>query len=87
MPGTTSHGVCGVSGCGSTAAYLDATTVRTAGWVQVRRAAEPAGSARWFHSLACAARGVGTERLVREDLAATDRAEAGLPCDGAGAGR
>lgn len=63
--------VCGVRGCGSSAAYLDSSTERTAGWVRVHVKGTPPKPDRWFHTMACAAAAdsAGIERAARTALA------------------
>jgi hypothetical protein len=63
---------CTVSGCGSTAAYLDTSTARVSGWVEVRRHGGAAATATWHCSAVCAAlalAGAEVEVAVRTRLA------------------
>lgn len=54
-PRTVAAPGCGVSGCGSTSAYLDTGTDRTAGWTKVHVKGTPILSARWYCTARCAA--------------------------------
>jgi hypothetical protein len=45
---------CTTSGCGSRAAYLDTSTARTSGWVEVRPDGGAAATALWYCSTLCA---------------------------------
>lgn len=65
---------CTTSGCGSTAAYLDTSTARCSGWVEVRTAGGAAATSRWYCSALCAALATGgaeIEVAIRTRLADT----------------
>jgi hypothetical protein len=76
---------CTISGCGSSAAYLDTSTARCSGWVEVRRYGGAAAVATWHCSALCAAltlAGDQVEVAVRTRLAAElDAAAAALITD------
>lgn len=57
--GRLTAAACPTSGCGSSAAYLDTSTVRMSGWIEVRPHGGAAATARWFCGPLCAALGLG----------------------------
>ncbi|WP_333769605.1 hypothetical protein [Streptomyces sp. IBSBF 2435] len=76
---------CTTSGCGSLGAYLDTSTARMSGWVEVRTAGGAAATAHWYCTALCAALTLGggqVEAAVRTRLASNlDAAAARLAAD------
>lgn len=76
---------CATSGCGSRAAYLDTSTARTSGWVEVRPDGGAAATALWYCSTLCAGLALSGDQVefgVRARLgAALDSAAARLAQD------
>jgi hypothetical protein len=58
---------CGTSGCGASAAYLDTSTARVAGWVEVRRNGGAAATSTWFCAPLCAALDLGGAEIGRSE--------------------
>lgn len=73
---------CPVSGCGSSAVYLNTSTARASGWVEVRTAGGAAAMSHWYCSALCVALATGGDQVevaVRTRLAAElDAAAAAL---------